>query len=126
MDTFNFPYHTLGVKYPESSAKLTFGRGWEFASKPQGPDQLNYMLNFDFMMFFELAPNLYDEDINPEVNMRKLELFYQKHRLYEKFYYPHPVEGNIIVRFQKPLEYVIKKGGLGSVEPFSITLTTQP
>ena len=126
MDTFNFPYHTLGVKYPDSSVKMSFGNGWEFASKPKGPDQLAYSLKFDIMMFFELAPNLYDEDINPELNMRKLELFYQKHRLFEKFYYPHPVEGNIVVRFQKPLEYDIVKGGQGAVEPFTIYLTTQP
>ena len=126
MDTFNLPYHLISVEYPNSSVKMTFGRGYEFASKPKGPDQLDYILDFNLMMFYEDVPGSLDLLANPKINMALLEKFYQSKRLYEKFIYPHPTEGDVIVRFKEPLKYKIKFGGNGAVEPFSVKFTTQP
>lgn len=124
--TFNFPYHTLGVKYPESGARVSFGRGYQFASKPKGPDQLQYTLDFPAMFFFENPLGTFDLVTRPEINMQVLVNFYEAHRLYEPFYYPHPVLGNVTVRFDEPLEYKVVPNGWGRVEPFSIKLITQP
>ena len=126
MDTFDFPYHTLGVKYPDSSVKLTFGKGYEFASKPKGPDQVTYTLDFEAMAFFEDPPGTLDLAEQPLVNMAVLEQFYNDHKLYEPFIYPHPTLGDLTVRFDEPLSYKILKGGRGLTEPFTITLITQP
>ncbi|MES0134513.1 hypothetical protein NKJ88_06055 [Mesorhizobium sp. M0016] len=126
MDTFNFPMHTLAAKYPESSAKMTFGRGYEFASKPKGPDQLTYTLAFKGMWFFLNSNGTLDLATRPTLNMAVLENFYVAHRLYEKFIYPHPALGNVTVRFDVPLDYKIMEGGNGLVEPFTIQLLTQP
>ncbi len=126
LDTFNFPYHTLSVDYPDSSAKIKFGRGYEFATKPEGPDQLTLTLNYDAMFFYESSPGVVDRARNTSINMQLMEDFYIDKRLYTKFYYPHPLWGNTIVRFQDPLKYKIVKGGLGSVESFTLKMVTQP
>lgn len=126
MAVFNFPYHTIEVKYPESSVKVAFGGGYEFASKPKAPDQVEYTLSFPAMFFFETVPGVEDVTPHPAVNMTVLENFYNAHKMYEKFTYPHPTKGNIQVRFGDPLSYKIVSNGKGRVEPFSIKLISQP
>ena len=128
MDTFDFPYHTVEFEYPDSSGILKFGRGWEFASKPKGPDQRIFILNFNTMVYY-LASGPgggYNLTKNAQYNAGALEKFYQDHRQYEPFKYPHPGEGNITVRFKDPLKLKLKVAGLGTVEPFQIRLTELP
>lgn len=125
MDTFDFPYHTLDVKYPESSIAVSFGGGYEFTSKPKAPDQVEYNVNFRAMFFFENSGVL-DLAKYPKANMAVLENFYNAHKMYEKFIYPHPTLGNITVRFAEPLAYKIAEDGKGRVEAFSIKLKSQP
>ena len=126
LEVYTFSKHTLAVKYPESSANTKFGRGYSFASKPKGPDQIEYTLNYDGMWFFFTNPTTYDLIKHPSINMRLLEQFYHRHRMYEPFTYPHDTEGNLTVRFAAPLEYNILKGGNGQVEPFSVKLILLP
>lgn len=126
METFAFPLHTFATKYPESSATVTFGRGYSFASRPRGPDQKTYTLSFAGMWFYETAPGVVDTTSNPTINMAILDAFYQAHRLYEPFIYPHPAEGDVVVRFAKPLAYKQKPNGKGQVEPFEIELILLP
>lgn len=126
MATFNFPYHTLGVKYPESSTQVNFGRGYMFASKPKGPDQVTYILRFRGMKFFQNTNGSFNKSLYPNLNMALLEDFYNQHKLYETFVYPHPALGNINVKFAKPLEYNIKEDGHGITESFTVELISQP
>lgn len=123
---FDFPMHTIEVKYPQSSTTVTFGGGYDFVSKPNAPDQVRYTLHFETMKYFVDPYGAVDRLINPTWNIAALEDFYREHRLYEKFVYPHPVEGNLIVRFGTPLTFKSIKGGGGAVEPFSIELVLQP
>lgn len=127
METFAFPYHLMEVKYPDSSATVSFGGGYDFTSKPKAPDQVEYILHFNGMWFFtNLARTAYDLTREPKLNMALLEAFYQRHRLYGKFLYPHQTQGLIRVRFAEPLAYKIKENGRGQVEPFTIRLILQP
>lgn len=126
VDTYNFPYYILEDKYPDSSAKISFGGGYEFASKPRAPDQITFMLHYETMVFIESAPGTLNLGSNPTLNMGVLRAFYESHRLYEPFIFPHPILGNVTVRFNKPLSYKLRKGGRGSVEPFDIELLLQP
>lgn len=125
MLTFNFPFHSFEKEYPESSKKLTFGNGYEYASKPKGPDQVRYILNFAAMKYF-VQGVVINRLVSPTINIATLEDFYLAHKLYEKFIYPSPDMGNLIVRFQSPLKFKQKPFGLGVVEPFAIELLTQP
>lgn len=126
METFDFPYFTWTTRYPESSTKVKFGRGYEFASKPRGPDQVTYVLHFKTMKFFESAPGVVDTTIHPAINIARLEEFYNRVKMYEKFILPLPGKGNIVVRFSKPLEYRIAENGQGTVDSFQLEVLTQP
>lgn len=126
MQTFNFPYHTISVEYPESSKTMKFGRGYEFASKPDGPDQVKYTLHFFEGMSYFVTNGQPDRTVNPTRNILTLEDFYKEHRMYEKFIYPHPAEGNVIVRFASPLKYEQRPLGLGVIKAFDVELITQP
>lgn len=126
MQTFTFMKHTLEVQYPESSAKVKFGRGYTFVSKPRGADQILFILHFKAMWFWFTNPTTYDKTKNPTINMAVLEDFYNAHKLYEPFIYPHQTLGNVTVRFDQPLKYKLVEGGNGQVEPFQLTLITQP
>lgn len=125
MQTFNFPMHTFETIYPDSSPKVQFGKGYEYASKPKAPDQVKYRLAFPVMKFY-LTGGVVDRGIYTTSNMALLEDFYKFHRCYEKFIYPHPLEGNVVVRFSQPLQYKQLPMGLGAVEPFTLEFTLQP
>lgn len=126
MQIFDFPYHRVSDEYPESSTTMKFGGGYEFATKPRGPDQMIFKLAFQGMWFYE-ANGAVDIATNPQINMRRLEMFYEEHRLYEKFEYPHPRRGMRVCRFKKPL---ITPDGIpganGLVQSFTIELISQP
>ncbi len=126
MEIFDFPYHTLDVKYPESSISVAYGQGYEFTSAPKAPDQVEYTLNFAAMFFFETVPGYEDPTKNNRVNMSALEAFYNKYKMYGKFIYPHPTRGNLVVRFSEPLSYKVTPNGRGRVEPFAIKFKLQP
>jgi hypothetical protein len=126
METFDFPLFTWTVRYPESSSKVKFGRGYEFASKPKGPDQVTYILHFKTMKFFESAPGVVSTTVQPKINIARLEEFYLRHKLYEKFILPLPGKGNLTVRFAKPLDYKVAENGQGTVDSFQLEFLTQP
>lgn len=111
METFPFLKHTIAIRYPESSATVKYSRGYEFASKPKGLDQLTLTLNYAGMFWF-LNPNgTLDKVSNPTINMALLVDFYESKRLYEKFLYDCPGRGLLTVRFSKPLEWKLKENG---------------
>ena len=136
MAVFNFPYHQPQIEYPDSSAQLRFGRGYQFASKPVGPDQLTFRLNFPGM-FYYFVNDVLSSTIEPTLNFLTLQQFYRDHLMFEKFDYNHPTEGLVVCRFAKPL--LTPKGIVGAVstsedgtarrhklEPFDLSLISQP
>lgn len=78
------------------------------------------------MVFYQNTDGSMNLVKEPLINMQLLENFYNTHRLYEKFIFPHPSKGNTVCRFNKPLEFTIAKGGMGTVDPFSVELRSQP
>lgn len=126
METLPFMFHTLEVEYPESSIAVSFGGGYEFTSAPKAPDQTEYTLNYEAMFFFQNTNGTLNKTLQPNVNMALLEDFYNRHKMYKKFIYPHPALGNLVVRFSQPLRYKIAKNGKGRVESFSLKIKLQP
>jgi hypothetical protein len=125
---FNFPYHVCSDEYPESSTRVRFGQGYEFASRPSGPEQRVFILNFPAMWFYEsTTPGVLDTVTNAERNAGTLQQFYETMQLWQTFDYPHPTRGVVPVRFQKPLPPL--KGvplGNGKTEPFEVRLIEEP
>ena len=127
METFDFPNYAYTTKYPESSFRMQLGRSWTYVEKPKAPDQRVFELTFGSMQYVEDGVGGIDIVSNPENNLGRLEDFYNRHKLYEKFILPHPIYGSIIVRFNKPLETPKgKKGGKGWTEQVTIELIEQP
>lgn len=127
MDIFDFPYHTVRTEYPKSSDSMQLGGAYEFVAKPVAPDQRVFVLTFPTMQYYLASNGTVDTTTNPQINYRVLQLFYEKQRLYQTFTYPHPVLGNIVVRFAEPLQDPEGiPGGNGAVKQFEIKLKEQP
>ncbi|MGO4302261.1 hypothetical protein [Cupriavidus sp. RAF12] len=126
-ETFQFPNHTQSTAYPESGNRMQLGNSYVFAAPSPAPDQRTFTLNFESMAYFLDGDGKVSELIDPEKNLYALELFYQRHRLHKTFIYPHPVHGELAVKFNKPLQVPQgRKGGGGWVESFSVELVEQP
>lgn len=135
METFNFPYHFVQDRYPESSTVVQYGKGYRFASKPRAPDQIVFQLDFTAMWFFEdvtydsygMPFRVLNANTEPRRNMQRLIEFYERHRMYKKFIYPHPRRGNLTVRFNKPLEVPkVVHDSMGLTESFKVELILEP
>ena len=127
MDTFNFPNHMVKTEYPRSSDSVQFGGAYTFVNKPVAPDQRVFVLNFAAMKYYVNPDGSIDVTTDPQNNYRVLQEFYETERLYNEFIYPHPVLGNITVRFKDPLQDPDGiSGGMGAVKSFQIKLIEQP
>lgn len=128
MDTFDFPYHSVRTIYPKGDS-FKFGGGYEFASAPQLPIQRRFVLTFPTMMWFVDGSGNVDGSTSANINIKAFLDFYEAHLHYTKFIYPHPVLGNVTVRFAAdapPEVPAAKPNGNGSVDQFEITLVEQP
>jgi hypothetical protein len=126
MAVFDFPYHTFSTERPESSFRLKLGGSYQFSAPPSAPDQRIFKLKFRALKYF-LTNGSIDSEVEPEINLARLEKFYDLHKLHATFTYPHPVYGDVIVSFNKPLntpEGTI--GGNGLVENIDIELIEKP
>lgn len=128
METFNFPFHTPTHTYPKGDA-FRFGRGYEFTSAPQEPVQRRFTLHFKAMQWFLNDAGQAINTESPQLNMLALDEFYRRHYSHKKFIYPHPVYGNLYVKFAPDVPFDMPKslvGGSGVTEEFTLTLVEQP
>lgn len=127
METFNFPYHVPTHSYPKGDS-FKFGRGYEFSAQPQLPVQKRFTLRFNVMKWEFDNSGVADASINPTTNILALIQFYEAHYSYKTFIYPHPVLGNINVKFAADAPWEVPKGivgGTGAVESFEMVLVEQ-
>lgn len=123
MQTFDFPYHTFRTEYPESGNRVQLGGNYVFSAPPNGPDLRRFTLKFETMFYYLYSNGTIDAMKNPQYNMAVLEAFYNHHKLHKSFLYPHPVYGNIEVKFMSPLKIPEGiKGGNGALTDFEIEL----
>lgn len=123
MQTFDFPYHRFRTEYPESGNRVQLGGNYIFTAPPNGPDLRRVTLSFQTMKYYLTPAGSIDRTANPKLNMAKLEDFYNAHKLHKSFIYPHPVYGNMEVKFFSPLKIpngII--GGNGALEDFEVEL----
>lgn len=124
MATFNFPFHKVETRNPESGFSVDMGGNYVFSSKPDAPDNRMFALDFETMRFFENSSGVLVSDVGIQYNMLTLIEFYQTHKLWKSFTYPHPIYGDITVRFARPLvePKIREETNNGLVEPFQIEL----
>lgn len=127
METFSFPFHVPTHIYPKGD-NFRFGRGYEFSAAPQLPVQRRFRLSFNVMKWEFNGSGVADATISPDTNIYALIQFYERHYSHKAFIYPHPVFGNITVKFAADAPFEVPKGilgGTGAVEPFELTLVEQ-
>ena len=126
-EVFDFPFHTFETKYVDDGDQGRLGKGWSFATKPNAPVQRTFVLNFQGMRYITSPGGSRDLLTDPQLNMGRMEDFFQRHRLYQPFFYDHPFWGRQRVRFQRPIEVprgVV--GGSGVLQAFDVNLIEFP
>lgn len=127
MATFDFPYHKVSTDYPESSFRAKLGGSYQFSAPPVAPDQRIFKLRFALLKYFTAAGGGIDTLVQPQLNMGRLEAFYNVHKMNATFTYPHPIYGNVLCRFNQPLK--IPDGltsGDGSILNVEVEFMEQP
>lgn len=125
--SFDFPYHTCSIKYPKRGSQVQLGGSYTYSVKPATPAMRTLQLTFDVMCWFKDQNNLLVPYISPEINLMRLDSFYQSHELFKDFLYTHELYGNMVVKFSEPLEIPIaKRNSDGAVIGLTLTLMEQP
>ena len=121
LEVFDFPYHKVTYRYRDRSTKLSLGNQWDYVSKPTTPVSRIFTLKFQVMKYFETPQIL--SPLERRYSVDHLDAFYQRNETWNEFLYPHHTFGNVVVRFDQPLE--IPEGitsGEGAVTPLTIVL----
>ena len=103
MATFPALYFKYATKYPQSGTRLELARSYVFTSEAEAPDQRIFSLSLSGMQYFVVGGQL-SAAPHPERNMKVLEDFYIEHRLSKSFTLDHPLYGEVVCKFNKPLE----------------------
>lgn len=126
METFNFEFWSIHTgPYPQGE-QLKMGKGISVGVKPLLPIQRTFVLSFSALRWLTDEGGNYVSSVQPTRNILKLSQFYEAHLHWKRFILPHPVYGNVTVRFKDP--FVPPKatvGGSGWTEPFEITVEEQ-
>ena len=120
--------HRVATEHPDSGARMQFGDSYMYSAEPTAPDQRIFKLKFKILKYF-LGPGdvLPNPNIQPAINLARLTAFYAEHRMWKSFTYPHPVYGDVQVKFNKPLS--IPEGieqGDGAHADISLEFIEQP
>lgn len=130
MDTYNFPYYTFETQNPDVGIRVQLGGGYVFSAPPSAPDQRIFSLKYPqgaFVWYCTPGTETPDATINPTRNMKALSNFYQAHKLHKSFLWVHPIYGELVVKFSKPLkEPEGLSGGTGALKALDIELMEQP
>lgn len=127
MAIFPFKYFSFSTQYPETGTRIQLGQSYQFDTPPTAPDQRLFTLTLGGMAYFVDAGGQLDLTQAPERNLGALEAFYNTHKRAISFTLPHPVYGDVSVKFNRPLSIPAGlPGGGGAVPDFDIELIEQP
>ena len=126
LDRFIWENHNFGTKYLEPFVHASVGPdgGQSFVPYKATKPVRNISLDFPLLLLQEADhAKLTGLAYRPDLDFNSLKDFYLKHKSYKPFIYPHPVYGDMVVRFAKPLALPKKNaGGIGVVQGFTIEL----
>lgn len=127
METFDFDYHSMSTKYPETGTKMKLGGSYNYTSTPTEPPARTITLHFadNAMRIHMISRGVPDLTKEPQTNWARLEAFYKAHEMHKSFIYQHELYGDLVVKFAKPLEMPqLTKGGW--LPSFTLDLEEQP
>lgn len=117
---FIWDNHNFGTTYREpyghSTVKNNSSQSYVYAQSPR-PMRV-FELEFSTLIYAG------DEEINcpDELNYSKLLAFYLEHGMHKSFKYPHPVYGDLKVRFSEPLVFPNKNSNSKTIQGFTVKL----
>jgi hypothetical protein len=127
MDTFDFPFHTVVVRYPDDQKRIKLGFGYTFAVQPFGPIERNFLLTLTGMQWFFDTEGVIDRTATPQRNIAFLIDFYETQRLNGEFLYTPPGFAECVVTFAGPLEILAAlPGGMGVLPDLAVQLVEHP
>lgn len=127
MATFDFPFHTCRIKFPDDQARVRFGRNFAFASDPVVPPQRTFVLKMSGLQWTTDATGQVIVGSDLQRDALTFYNFYLAHRLSKTFDYPVPGFPTVKARFNKPLDIPeAEKGGFGVIPEFEIELIEVP
>lgn len=125
-ERFIWENHNFGTKYVEPFTHAIVGLEGTQSFVPYTAKKPVRNLSLDFpLLLLHDAEKAKLSGINyrPELDFNKLKEFYIRHKSFKSFIYEHPVYGDMLVRFSKPLVLPKKmSGGQGVVEGFTLEL----
>ena len=127
METFPAKYFRYSTRYPESGVRMQLGRSYMHTAPPSAPDQRTFVLTLTGMQYFCDGSGGVTTAPEPERNMAVLEEFYNNHKLAFSFLFDHPVHGQLVCKFGRPLEVPEGiSGGDGVLEDLKVELLEIP
>lgn len=128
METFPMTMFKFTTEYPQSGTSIQLGNSYAFTAAPTAPDQRTFTLTFSVLKYFingdgSINTSLYSNTLNLKV----LEDFYARHKLWKSFNFTHPIHGSLVVKFKEPLSIPAgETGGGGAVKEIQVKLIEQP
>lgn len=125
-ERFIWENHNFGTKYVEPFTHAVVGLEGTQSFVPYTAIKPVRNISLDFPLLLlrdsEQAA-LTGLSYRPELDFNKLKEFYIRHKSYKSFIYEHPIYGDMLVRFAKPLAMPKKvAGGQGVVQGFTLEL----
>lgn len=127
METFPCTAFTFSTKYPESGTRMDLGNSYDFVVGSPAPDQRIFMLTLPGLGYFVGGGGAISRSVDPWRNMAVLDDFYLDHKLAKSFFFDHPVYGQLVCRFNSPLEIPEGiPGGTGVLNVVQVQLVEVP
>lgn len=121
LQSFIWLHHNYGTAYKEPFERVSNRNSQGYIPDVSVKPVRIFTLNFPILCFDEDSESWLK--FSPEFDFSALLDFYKVHQTHTNFIYPHPVYGDIVVRFFKPLALPKKnKDGNGTVQGFSVEL----
>lgn len=98
------PERMVPETLPPEPAMGTSMNGWQFSSRPNIPYQRRFRVRLHGLKWYlDPATDVYEPDIDPPFNARRLEEFYEEHQTWKPFDFYHPHLGLLTVKFAAPV-----------------------
>lgn len=126
LDRFIWENHNFGTKYVEPFTHASVASEGSQSFIPYTSVKAVRIFSLDFpLLMLQEAEHAKETGLRsrPDLDFSKLKDFYVRHKSYKPFIYNHPVYGDMVVRFAKPLSLPKKvAGGIGVVQGFTVEL----
>lgn len=124
LERFIWVNHNFATKYQEPFSRVQSGNNQGFVVKSEVKPVRYLTLRFPILSIKEPEDTIKSGlNFTPHLDFNALKAFYLRHQSHSNFIYEHPVYGDMVVRFAKPLSMPKKnESSTGTVQGFTLEL----